>query len=109
MHETVLLNEAVSALITKPSGSYIDGTFGRGGHSKVILKKLSPEGSLLAVDRDPDAIVCARKMAEEDSRLKVYKGLFSELSLKTEATLQDEVDGILLDLGVSSPQLDSSN
>ena len=109
MHETVLLNEAVGALITKPSGSYIDGTFGRGGHSKAILKKLSPEGNLLAVDRDPEAIICARKIAEEDSRLKVYKGLFSELSLKTEATSQVEVDGILLDLGVSSPQLDSSD
>ncbi len=109
MHETVLLNEAVRALITKPSGSYIDGTFGRGGHSKAILKKLSPDGSLLAVDRDPEAIICARKIAEEDSRLKVYKGLFSELSTKTEAASQVEVDGILLDLGVSSPQLDRSD
>ena len=99
MHETVLLNEAVRALITKPSGSYIDGTFGRGGHSKAILKKLSPEGNLLAVDRDPEAIICARKIAEEDSRLKVYKGLFSDLSLKAEAASQVTVDGILLDLG----------
>ena len=108
MHETVLLNEAVKALITKPSGNYIDGTFGRGGHSKAILKKLSAEGSLLAVDRDPEAIICASKIAEKDSRLKVYKGLFSELSLTTQAAFQVEVDGILLDLGVSSPQLDSA-
>ncbi len=109
MHETVLLKEAVKALITKPSGTYIDATFGRGGHSKEILKELSPEGSLLAVDRDPEAILYAMKLAAVDSRLKVYKGLFSELSLMIGSTSRDEVDGVLLDLGVSSPQLDSSD
>ena len=94
MHETVLLNEAVEALITKPGGSYIDGTFGRGGHSKEILKRLSPEGNLLAVDRDPEAIICAKTIAESDPRLRVFKGLFSDLPLKIRFASQAEVHQI---------------
>ena len=100
MHKTVLMKEAVSALVTRPAGSYIDGTFGRGGHSMEILRHLSPDGSLLAVDRDPEAILFAKILADGDPRVRVFHGLFSELPLKLRSNSKTEVDGIILDLGV---------
>ena len=103
-HRTVLLREAVEALAIKPSGLYVDGTFGRGGHSRAILERLGPDGRLLALDRDPQAVAAARQIS--DRRLIVEHRPFSELG---DAVLQagfGSVDGVLLDIGVSSPQID---
>lgn len=105
-HQTVLLQEAVANLITDPSGSYVDGTFGRGGHSRLILEKLAPGARLLVIDKDPEAIREAEKLAEEDSRVFVQRGSFAELPAHLRNLGWEEVDGVLLDLGVSSPQLD---
>ncbi|WP_420797625.1 16S rRNA (cytosine(1402)-N(4))-methyltransferase RsmH [Candidatus Sororendozoicomonas aggregata] len=102
-HKTVLLTEAVDALITDRSGVYIDGTFGRGGHSREILARLSDGGRLYGMDKDPAAIGVGKKLARSDDRFSVHHGSFTELNNLPGA---DHVDGILLDLGVSSPQLD---
>ncbi len=92
-------------LIHDPSGCYLDGTFGRGGHSRAILERLSPQGRLLAIDRDPQAIEEAA--AIEDSRFSIERGDFARLGTYAEAHgLHGKLDGILLDVGVSSPQLD---
>lgn len=103
-HVSVLLAEAVEALAVKASGVYVDGTFGRGGHSKAILAKLGPEGRLIAFDRDPRAIEVGRRIV--DSRLEVVHAPFSALDEELARLGIDAVDGMLLDLGVSSPQLD---
>ena len=103
-HQTVLLEEAVSALKVKPSGIYIDGTFGRGGHSRAILERLGQSGRLLALDRDPSAIAAAREI--DDRRLSVFHRRFSELGRVTQEAGIRFVDGVLLDVGVSSPQVD---
>ena len=103
-HQTVLLREAVDALSVKPSGVYVDGTFGRGGHSRAILERLGANGRLYALDRDPQAVAAAREI--NDQRLIMLHRSFGELA---EALLQagvESVDGVLLDIGVSSPQLD---
>lgn len=102
-HITVMLNEAVDALITDSGGLYIDGTFGRGGHSRLILSRLNDNGRLFGVDKDPLAIASANQLAAEDSRFAIHHGSFTELS---QVHGDELVDGILLDLGVSSPQLD---
>ncbi|KEQ16767.1 16S rRNA (cytosine(1402)-N(4))-methyltransferase RsmH [Endozoicomonas numazuensis] len=104
-HVTVLLNEAVEALVTDPDGIYVDGTFGRGGHSRAILEKLSDKGRLVGIDKDPRAIAVADQLAEADSRFSIYHGSFAELE---EALQGQKVEGVLLDLGVSSPQLDNA-
>lgn len=108
VHETVLLYEAVDGLITRTDGTYVDGTFGRGGHSKEILKRLDDKGCLLGVDKDPQAIATGEELARQDSRFQIMQGSFAD----TKAALADRgierVDGLLLDLGVSSPQLDQS-
>lgn len=109
MHQTVLLREAVEALVTAPSGVYVDGTFGRGGHSREILRVLRPEGRLLGVDKDPVACESARALAAEDDRFTFYHGSFAELPAQLQRMGIDAVDGILLDLGVSSPQLDEAD
>jgi 16S rRNA (cytosine1402-N4)-methyltransferase len=106
MHETVLLREAVEALVTARDGVYVDGTFGRGGHSRAILECLGPEGRLLAVDKDPAAAAAAAELAGADSRFSFFQGSFAALTAVLAARGADGVDGILLDLGVSSPQLD---
>ena len=106
MHETVLLREAVDALVTTPSGFYVDGTFGRGGHSRYLLSRLSEEGRLLGVDKDPLACAEAEKLAVGESRFEFYHGSFAQLPHQLRRMGIDAVDGILLDLGVSSPQLD---
>jgi 16S rRNA (cytosine1402-N4)-methyltransferase len=100
----VLLREAVEALEIKPSGTYVDGTFGRGGHSRAILEQLGPQGRLLALDRDPQAVAVAR--AINDQRLTMLHHSFGELTEALQQAGIDAVDGVLLDIGVSSPQLD---
>ncbi|MBP8162597.1 MAG: 16S rRNA (cytosine(1402)-N(4))-methyltransferase RsmH, partial [Propionivibrio sp.] len=103
-HQTVLLREAVEALTIKPADIYVDGTFGRGGHSRAILERLGPEGRLLAFDRDPQAIEVAR--AINDSRLTIMHCAFADLGSALRQAGVASVDGVLLDVGVSSPQID---
>ena len=103
-HQTVLLQEAVEALQVNPSGTYVDGTFGRGGHSRAILERLGPDGRLLALDRDPQAVAAARDI--NDHRLTMLHHSFGELAEAVQQAGIDAVDGVLLDIGVSSPQLD---
>lgn len=108
-HQTVLLNEAVEALITDTSGRYIDGTFGRGGHSRKTLEALSVEGQLLGIDKDPEAILSANELKAEDNRFAIYHGSFKELDMAASEQDWSGVTGILLDLGVSSPQIDDAS
>ncbi|MDO8271931.1 MAG: 16S rRNA (cytosine(1402)-N(4))-methyltransferase RsmH [Gammaproteobacteria bacterium] len=108
-HETVLLEAAVAALLVNDTGFYVDGTFGRGGHSRRILQGLQPQGRLLAIDKDPEAIQVARAELGADARFEVVQGSFSRLAeLVAAAGLTGKVSGVLLDLGVSSPQLDEA-
>ncbi len=108
MHQTVLLREAVEALVTVRDGYYVDGTFGRGGHSRAILAALGAEGKLLGVDKDPQAIEVARQLKEGDDRFDFEHGSFAQLPHQLRREGIGAVDGILLDLGVSSPQLDEA-
>ena len=105
-HVTVLLEEAVEALAIQPDGIYVDGTFGRGGHSRAILARLGPAGRLIAFDRDPVAIAEGRRI--EDARFTLVHEPFSQLGRVLEEMGVQALDGILLDLGVSSPQLDDA-
>lgn len=106
-HITVLLHEAVNGLALKENGIYIDGTFGRGGHSRLILSQLSSNGRLIAVDRDPRAIAEAHKI--QDLRFQIEHNSFSHIpEICDKLNLVGKIDGILLDLGVSSPQLDEA-
>lgn len=107
-HESVLLQEAVDALVNSPAGLYVDGTFGRGGHSREILRRLSESGRLLGVDKDEAAQEVASTLAGEDARFSFYRGSFADLSAVLNQSERLAVDGILLDLGVSSPQLDEA-
>ena len=106
-HITVLLDEAVAALAVRADGCYLDGTFGRGGHSRLILQQLGPDGRLLGFDKDPLAITTGQALAAEDGRFVVVQRSFAELGEEVAARqMSGRVAGILLDLGVSSPQLD---
>jgi 16S rRNA (cytosine1402-N4)-methyltransferase len=105
-HITVLLNEAVAALEIKADGIYVDGTFGRGGHSKLILSRIGGHGKLIALDKDPVAVAAGRRW--QDPRFSMVHSGFSGLSKVLAERGVGEVDGILLDLGVSSPQLDDA-
>ena len=106
-HITVLLHEAVVGLAIKPNGIYIDGTFGRGGHSRLILSQLGEQGRLIATDRDPRAIEEAKTIS--DPRFQIFHTTFSAIpAVCEELGLTGKIDGILLDLGVSSPQLDDA-
>ncbi|WP_413285838.1 16S rRNA (cytosine(1402)-N(4))-methyltransferase RsmH [Vibrio sp. MA40-2] len=106
-HISVLLNESIDGLAIKPNGVYIDGTFGRGGHSRNILSKLGENGRLYSIDRDPTAIAEAKKI--DDSRFTIIHGPFSGIAdYAAQFDLVGKVDGVLLDLGVSSPQLDDA-
>ncbi|MFJ1336644.1 16S rRNA (cytosine(1402)-N(4))-methyltransferase RsmH [Pseudomonas caricapapayae] len=106
-HITVLLDEAVEALAVRADGCYLDGTFGRGGHSRLILSKLGPQGRLLGFDKDPQAIATGQALAAEDGRFVIVQRSFAELGAEAlERGINGKVNGILLDLGVSSPQLD---
>lgn len=106
-HITVLLNEAVDGLNIKSDGIYIDGTFGRGGHSRLILSKLGENGRLIGIDRDPRAIAEAQTI--NDPRFQIEHSAFSKIpEICEKLQLTGRIDGILLDLGVSSPQLDEA-
>ncbi|MBQ0798718.1 MAG: 16S rRNA (cytosine(1402)-N(4))-methyltransferase RsmH [Porticoccaceae bacterium] len=106
-HQTVLMDEAVEALVTDENGFYVDGTFGRGGHSRLLLSRLSPQASLLAIDKDPRACSVGEELAGRDGRLEMVNASFADLSaLIDERGKRGAVTGVLLDLGVSSPQLD---
>lgn len=107
-HYSVLLKEAVEALVITDDGYYVDGTYGRGGHSEQILSRLNSQGHLLAIDKDPQAITDARKFSE-DKRFEIAHASFAEMQpLLAERSKVGEVQGVLLDLGVSSPQLDQA-
>jgi len=105
-HTTVLLHEAVEALAIKPDGIYVDGTFGRGGHSARILEQLGGNGRLIALDKDPAAVAAGREWRDPRFRM-VHRG-FAQLAEALREQDVASVDGILLDLGVSSPQLDDA-
>lgn len=106
-HIPVLLGQAVEALVTERNGCYVDATFGRGGHSRKILRQLGQQGRLIAIDRDDAAIAVASELVEQDERFEIYKRNFSQLEdLMSQLEMHGQVDGLLIDLGVSSPQLD---
>ncbi len=107
LHETVLLKEAVDALDVKADGIYVDGTFGRGGHSRELLSRLGTRGRVIALDRDPQAIAAAEQLG--DVRLTARRAQFSALVDVLREMALDGVDGVLLDLGVSSPQIDDAS
>ena len=107
-HITVLLNEAVDALAVKPDGVYVDATFGRGGHSRLILSKLGENGRLVVFDKDPQAIVVAQALAKQDKRVRVVHDGFATFAAALTALDVDKIDGALFDLGISSPQIDEA-
>jgi len=109
-HTTVLLKEAVEALVTDADGFYVDGTFGRGGHSAKLLSKVSENGIVLAIDKDLQAIESGRERFKQDSRLRLVHGSFADMSnFVDDQAHMGKVSGVLLDLGVSSPQLDEAD
>lgn len=105
-HITVLLNEAVDALAVREDGIYVDGTFGRGGHSRLILSRLGSQGRLIVFDKDPQAIEAAQKLAEQDGRVTVVHDGFSSFQTTLDKLGIEKIDGALFDLGISSPQID---
>ncbi len=104
-HTTVLLDEAVDGVLARPDGVYVDGTFGRGGHSRALLARLAPTGRLIAIDRDPEAIAAAAAIT--DPRFSIVHAGFADMAEQLGALGVHQVDGVLLDLGVSSPQIDN--
>lgn len=106
-HIPVMLNEAVEGLAVRAGGRYLDGTFGRGGHARAVLSRLGPEGRLLLMDRDPQAIATAQHEFAADPRVSIRHANFSTLADWDETA--EGLDGVLLDLGVSSPQLDEAS
>ncbi len=108
LHAAVLLSEAVDALVTTPDGIYVDGTFGRGGHSRALLARLSNRARVIALDRDPQAIHAATQdtTAVNDARFSIHHRCFSELLSVLADLGLTRIDGLLLDVGVSSPQID---
>ena len=108
-HETVLLDEAVEALNIKKDGVYIDATFGRGGHSAKVIEQLGPEGRMLLIDKDPLAIAFAKEVYADDKRVLVWQGSFKDFPEALKDFGLDRADGVLLDLGVSSPQIDDAS
>lgn len=105
-HAAVMLQETLEGLYVGDDGTYLDGTFGRGGHARAVLEKLGPRGRLLLMDRDPAAVAAARREFGADARVSIRHGNFADLA-DWDATLAG-LDGVLLDLGVSSPQLDDA-
>ena len=105
-HIAVMLNQALDGLHVRSDGTYLDGTFGRGGHARAVLERLGSSGRLLLMDRDPDAVAAARREFGDDARVAIRHGNFAELA-DWDATTAG-LDGVLLDLGVSSPQLDDA-
>ena len=108
-HRSVLLDSAVDLLLTDSGGRYVDATFGRGGHSRMILERLAENGALLGIDKDPQAIDEARTLAAAESRFNVFHGSFAELGQALVQAQWPRVEGVLMDLGVSSPQLDDAS
>lgn len=109
IHQPVLLKETVEALFIQPEGIYVDATFGRGGHSLALLEQLSEKGRLLGLDRDPAAVEAGQTLTASDARFAIEHCAFSELSSVIQSRLwQGKVNGILMDIGVSSPQLDEA-
>ena len=104
-HRPVMLEQALDALAVKAEGRYVDATFGRGGHSRALLMRLSQEGRLVAFDRDPQAVAAGQQLAAEDARFEIRRGNFADIA---DALTAGSVDGILFDFGVSSPQLDQA-
>lgn len=107
-HETVLLHETVEGCVVNPDGIYIDGTFGRGGHSRLLLEKLSSKGRLIGIDKDPQAIATGKALEQEDSRFQILQSSFADAKAGLAELGINQIDGVLLDLGVSSPQLDDA-
>ncbi len=108
-HYSVMLNEAIEGLAIKADGTYIDTTYGRGGHSQAILSRLGGKGRLLAIDRDAEALADAKEKMRSEPRFEIVHSAFSGLSdLVSQRGLVGKVDGVLCDLGVSSPQLDNA-
>jgi len=103
LHNPVFLDEAVSSLVKNSSGTYIDGTFGRGGHSRAILDVLTAQGRLVAIDKDPEAVAVGLHLAKKDARFSIRHDSFASV---VDIASENRIDGVLLDLGVSSPQLD---
>jgi len=108
LHTTVLLHEAIDMIVTRPDGIYVDGTFGRGGHSRLLLERLDAGGRLIAFDKDPAAVAAATGGAQAiaDARFSIVHASFAELPHALAARGISRIDGLLLDLGVSSPQID---
>ncbi len=106
-HESVLLRESVEALVWRPDGVYVDGTFGRGGHSRAILEQLNAQGRLIAFDKDPEAYAVAQTW--QDPRFHIVRSSFTGIEQVLEIAGVSRISGILLDLGVSSPQLDNAS
>ena len=104
LHFSVMLSECMSALAIKPSGVYVDCTFGRGGHSQAILSQLGSDGKLIALDQDQVAIDYGRLLFKDDNRVSLVHANFAKLA----DVVHQPVDGVLLDLGVSSPQIDTA-
>jgi len=107
-HETVLLQEAVDALISDAAGVYVDATFGRGGHSEAILARLGRSGQLLGIDKDPVAVNAGNVLSTADTRFSMFHGSFSDVTSVSSDHFGGCIDGVLADLGVSSPQLDDA-
>jgi len=109
-HQSVLLEEALESLNIRPSGIYIDATFGRGGHSRAILEKLNEAGRLIALDQDPEAIAYAKAQFADEPRFTIEHCNFNQVASVVEKYgLTGKIDGVLMDLGVSSPQLDDAD
>ena len=108
-HVTVLLHEAVDALAIREDGIYVDGTFGRGGHSRLILSRLGEKGRLVVFDKDPEAIAVANELAAQDKRVRVVHNGFETFQTALDELGIDKIEGALFDLGISSPQIDDGS
>ena len=106
-HTTVLLAEAVDAVALRPGGVYLDGTFGRGGHSRALLARLAPAGRLIGIDKDPEAVAEGQALAAADPRFSMLHDSFADMAAALAELGITQLDGVLLDLGVSSPQIDN--
>ena len=108
-HVSVLHDEVISGLAIRPDGRYVDGTYGRGGHARSILARLGNDGRLIVMDRDPEAIADAHKHLGADDRVTIIHDDYGNLPVQiADLELSEQIDGVLLDLGVSSPQLDDA-